>query len=257
MRYILFALTCMAVLFPWEAKACTPMSFKGKVVLAPLIDGRNMKIERSFSFFDSACREWRAPRGHIINGTSIPQLLWSLTGRTPYVGEHRIASIIHDVYYDLKTRPAHATHYAFYEALLASDVGKWEALIMYLAVTAYTPRWLINMTFECPPTSKCSNGIKRHFHELIVTPKIDMRRLKAAVKKVRNQNLSPEQVRKLGDELFFSANNYKQEGTLKIETIDHTIRINRNADIDMPVEYLLRRQLTNSKNAVKQLRRKQ
>lgn len=240
-----------------SANDCNPMSFKGKLSWIPLEDHeRNVQLGSDFSFYDSACREWRAPKGHVVDGTSIPSIFWTFTSRTPFIGKHRRASAIHDVYYDLWTRPAHETHYAFYEALLADEVGDIEALLMYLAVTAYKPRWIIDESFVCPPGYSCANNLERHYPDLVVTPQPDDEAVKAAIRKVETGQLCAEQVKILGDELFFGAKLYRQVGTLKIETADEPIQIDRTADIDMPVEYLLRRQEDNKESALRNLNRR-
>jgi hypothetical protein len=238
------------------ASQCEPGSFKGELNWKPLPDDpRNVRLGSDFTFFDGTCREWLAPKGHVVNGTSIPSILWTLTGRTPYIGRHRRASAIHDVYYDLKTRPAHETHKAFYEALIADNVGKIEARIMYLAVTAYAPRWLIDKSFVCPPRYRCANDLKRHYKELLVTPEIDSAAIEEAARKVESANLSLEQVRALGDDLFFRAKHFQQVGVMENEISDQPIKIDRTADIDMPVEYLLRQQQEDGDSAFRNLHR--
>lgn len=259
-RLLIAVISILIVLSPTTpsiGSQCMPMSFKGKLSWDPLKgDPRNVKLGHNFTFFDSACREWRAPKGHIVDGTSIPSILWTITGRTPFTGLHRRASAIHDVYFDLKTRPAHETHYAFYEALLADKVGETEALIMYLAVTAYAPRWIVNKSFVCPPNYRCANDLKRNYKILVVTPQIDASAIQGAVQKINAGKLSREAVRDLGDDIFFGTQTFKQEGIMVIELSDAPVTISRNADINMSIEFLLREQREDGDVALRKLIRR-
>ena len=47
---------------------------------------------------------WIAPAGSVVDGASIPRVLWSFMGG-PFDGRYRNASVLHDVAYDQKTRP--------------------------------------------------------------------------------------------------------------------------------------------------------
>ncbi len=47
---------------------------------------------------------WIAPAGSVVDGASIPRVLWSFMGG-PFDGKYRNASVLHDVAYDQKTRP--------------------------------------------------------------------------------------------------------------------------------------------------------
>src|SRR5262249_47392881 len=59
-------------------------------------DDRQMRILQDFSFKDPSSKKWPAPVGSVIDGASIPRALWTLVG-SPYTGDYRRASIVHDV----------------------------------------------------------------------------------------------------------------------------------------------------------------
>jgi hypothetical protein len=80
------------------------------------------------------------PAGAEIDGASIPKVFWSIVGG-PYTGLYRNASVIHDYYCDVRTRPWKEVHRMFYDAMLASGVDKMKAKLMYLAVRFGGPRW--------------------------------------------------------------------------------------------------------------------
>ncbi len=103
-------------------------------------DDRDMKLTKDFTFVDAAGLTWTARKNAVINGASIPQIFWTAFG-PPFVGEYRRASVVHDYYCGVRTRPAEATHHMFYEACLAGGVGTIKAKTMYATVKAFGPSW--------------------------------------------------------------------------------------------------------------------
>jgi hypothetical protein len=63
--------------------------FEGDVVARwltdPAGDARNMELVQPFAYVDPRGKRWEAPAGRIINGATIPRLLWTTIG-SPYVG---------------------------------------------------------------------------------------------------------------------------------------------------------------------------
>lgn len=119
-------------------------TFIGNFNFQALGDGRKIKLLNEIIFIDFKGKKWIAPKGHIVDGASIPRNLWSIIG-SPLVGKYRIASVIHDVACDGKTQSWQATHRVFYEAMLASGVTKRKAEKMYTAVYNFGPRWGENL----------------------------------------------------------------------------------------------------------------
>lgn len=103
-------------------------------------EGRLVRVMRDFVYVDPRGLEWRTPAGHKVDGASIPRILWSYAGG-PFAGPYRDASIIHDYYCDVKSRPWKDVHRAFYEAMRASGVREREAKEKYAAVYKFGPRW--------------------------------------------------------------------------------------------------------------------
>jgi hypothetical protein len=102
---------------------------------------RDMQLIADFAFIDSRGVRWNAPAGRIINGANIPEILWSSAVGTPYIGDYRRASVVHDVACDDKTRPHEEVHYMFYEAMLCDGVSEEQAVLMYTAVRLFGPKW--------------------------------------------------------------------------------------------------------------------
>lgn len=98
-------------------------------------DDRDMKLLEQFSYTDPNGRNWVAPVGSIINGASIPQPLWTAVG-SPYTGDYRRASIVHDVACD-NVRTAQERKDAdemFYYACLDGGCSHAQANILYVGV---------------------------------------------------------------------------------------------------------------------------
>lgn len=107
----------------------------------PGAPNRVVRVIEDFTFTQASDGTvWAAPSGSLVNGASIPRVLWSLVG-SPFTGDYVYASIVHDVACDTRSRPWRATHYMFYQACLAGGTRPGRAKLMYLAVRNFGPRW--------------------------------------------------------------------------------------------------------------------
>lgn len=103
-------------------------------------DDRKMRLLEDFTYIDPEGNEWRAAKGNIINGASIPSSLWSAVG-PPFVGDYRRASVVHDVACDERTSAHEDVHLMFYNAMRADGVSWTKANVMYQAVKRFGPKW--------------------------------------------------------------------------------------------------------------------
>ncbi len=94
---------------------------------------RDMKLLEDFTYTDPDGRAWKAPKGAVINGASIPQSLWSIVG-SPYTADYRCASIVHDVACNDPSIPRAKADRMFYFACLAGGCSRTQARILYLGV---------------------------------------------------------------------------------------------------------------------------
>ncbi len=97
---------------------------------------RQMRIIDYFWFRDRSGRVWDAPAETIVDGASIPKPLWSTVG-SPYTGDYRRASIVHDVACVLADGDSAARRAAdrmFYEACRAGGCSRFESIILYIGV---------------------------------------------------------------------------------------------------------------------------
>jgi len=114
--------------------------FEGDVVARWENDGRLMTLVEPFAYVDPRQARWEAAAGAVIDGASIPRAFWSLIG-SPFAGEFRNASVIHDVACEERNRPWRAVHRMFYEACRLGGVAAVTAKTMYYAVFHFGPRW--------------------------------------------------------------------------------------------------------------------
>lgn len=121
------------------------MGFEGRVVTEWLVSkkkkDRKMKLLEDFSFVDKSGKKWTSKTGSKIDGASIPKWLWGQMGGTPFVGDYRRATVIHDTECDLKQNPHKEVHDVFYEMMIEDGVPKWRAKAMHKAVSWFGPKW--------------------------------------------------------------------------------------------------------------------
>ena len=102
-------------------------------------EDRRMELLRDFWYKDPAGKTWKAPKGSVVDGASIPAALWSTVG-SPYTGAYRRASIVHDVACDEADQAADpkaaraAADEMFYNACRAGNCPGWKAQMLYAGV---------------------------------------------------------------------------------------------------------------------------
>ncbi|MDB5906519.1 MAG: hypothetical protein JWP34_633 [Massilia sp.] len=96
-------------------------------------DDRNMCLLEAFWYVDPRGRRWNAPQGSVTNGASIPRTLWSSIG-SPFTGNYRRASIIHDVAIRTAGIVRAEADAMFYFACLAGGCMLMESKLLYAGV---------------------------------------------------------------------------------------------------------------------------
>jgi hypothetical protein len=129
-------------------------SFVGDLVLQDVDaqSGMTWQLLKPFGYVDSEGVRWQAEKGLVTDCASIPRALWTIVG-APCTGSYRRAAIIHDFYCLKKYRPWRNVHRVFYDAMLASNVPKRQAQLMYAAVWTFGPRWQVTR-HGCIPNPK-------------------------------------------------------------------------------------------------------
>lgn len=118
-------------------------------------DDRTMRVIELFTFTDPSDAVWDAPVDSLIDGASIPRPLWTLVG-SPYTGDYRRASIVHDIACDRAgsdTKKRRAADRMFYRACRAGDCSIAQSIILYLgvrigAIWLRVPQWAPAMAIE-------------------------------------------------------------------------------------------------------------
>lgn len=114
--------------------------YTGELMTTWLSDGRLMQLQAPFGFSDAAGLDWPVPAKAQVDGASIPRSLWGIVGG-PFEGKYRNASVVHDWYCSIRTRPWESVHKMFWEGMLVSGVGALQARMLYLSVRYAGPRW--------------------------------------------------------------------------------------------------------------------
>jgi len=135
--------------------------FKGSLELVPEGCERQLEctVKNEFGYVDSEGTGWQAMAGVKTDGASIP--IWA----QPFVGgqfdrQFIRASVIHDHYCKRHVRDWRKTHWVFYDALLADNVSKEKALLMYYAVYLAGPKWIELIKGKpCPTGLSCIQKI--------------------------------------------------------------------------------------------------
>ena len=97
---------------------------------------RDMLLLDDFWFVDGNNKRWDAPKKSRIDGASIPRPLWALVG-SPYTGDYRRASIVHDVACKAAVGNEAARRAAdrmFFEACREGGCTWWDATVLYVGV---------------------------------------------------------------------------------------------------------------------------
>jgi len=95
-----------------------------------------MRLLADFWFIDPAGKKWLTPKNYVVDGASIPRALWTTVG-SPYTGDYRRASIVHDKACDDATNDQAARRAAdrmFYHACRAGGCSIQEATLLYIGV---------------------------------------------------------------------------------------------------------------------------
>ena len=104
---------------------------------------RRMKLLAQFLFTDPEGKKWITPADYSVHGASIPRAVWTLVG-SPYTGDYRRASVVHDKACDDAVGDPEARRQAdrmFYHACRAGGCSIKQATLLYIGVRfgAWTP----------------------------------------------------------------------------------------------------------------------
>jgi Protein of unknown function (DUF1353). len=128
----------------WDAVAAREKHpwgyYSGQVEARWENDGRHMTLLSELRYTDPEGILWIAPAGSVVDGASIPRVLWSLMGG-PF--EENIATPLSCTMSltTEKTRPWKLCDRMFYNAMRCSGVAATEAKTMYYALYRHGRHW--------------------------------------------------------------------------------------------------------------------
>lgn len=173
--------------------------FNGRVVAEWLADGRNMRLTEPFEYIDQNNRRWPVPEDTVVDGASIPQIFWSITGG-PFEGLYRAPSVVHDHYCERRTRKSFDVHEAFYNAMLCAGVGPKTAVLMHRAVAIFGPSWDDPRVDPACQVAGKNDDLERCTRNLVrppaIRPAMDKQKLSAFVESMRSES-DPRDLEKL------------------------------------------------------------
>ena len=172
--------------------------FIGDVITKWLVEvgeDRRMEVLNEFSYEDPAKKTWTTPAGWEVDGASIPRALWSIVG-SPFTGDYRRASVVHDYYCDVRTEPYEAVHLMFYSACRADDVSAMKANMLYYGVIVGGPTWhtvrIVNFNALAPRTS--TQDAIDFTDVLVLQPPVDEARLQEDVSWIADTNPTLQEI---------------------------------------------------------------
>jgi hypothetical protein len=173
--------------------------FIGEVITKWLVeegDDRLMQVLNQFTYEDPAIKQWTTPAGWKVDGASIPRALWTIVG-SPFTGDYRRASVVHDYYCDVRTEPSERVHLMFYNACRADGVGVVKANTLYYGVLAGGPSWqtvrVVNFNVAAAPAP---GGEAIDFKDTVVSqPPLDEKKLEEDIRWIAENNPSLDQIR--------------------------------------------------------------
>ncbi len=104
--------------------------------------GRTKVLDEDLYFVDLDKVAWKAAKGDVTDGASIPELFQPIVGG-PWKEDYLPAAVMHDHYTNREhlVRSWWATDRMFYQAMLVHNVGFIKASVMYYAVYVFGPHW--------------------------------------------------------------------------------------------------------------------
>lgn len=121
--------------------------FVGEVVatwcVEPSAPDRKMLLVEDFQYVAPDGKGWLAPKGRKVDGASIPEFLWGSVIGSPFTGDFRRASVVHDIACEDKPYTSNEAHLMFYNAMRCDNTSRWLAKVMYTAVRLFGPQWRV------------------------------------------------------------------------------------------------------------------
>ena len=93
-----------------------------------------------------------APTGRTVNGASLPSFLWGQVVGSPFLGNFRRASVVHDIAEEDRERSSREVHRMFFYAMRCDNTEPWLASVIYAAVRVFGEKWDAPQSIVMPQT---------------------------------------------------------------------------------------------------------
>lgn len=103
-------------------------------------EDRKIKTLSDFTYEDNDGNLWTVPAKTVCDGASIPKIFWTFFG-SPFVGDYREASIVHDYLCDVKLVSSKKAHELWCEMLKTAGIGWWKRTTMCKMVKWFGPKF--------------------------------------------------------------------------------------------------------------------
>ncbi len=136
-------LTIVAASLSALANGVDHTGFSGKVVIEVLDEiefAQKLRLLEEVAFTDADGKVWRASKGAILDGETIPRELYA-TGGLPYPSEYRKAAVVHDYFCRARSEAWRQVHRTLHAASIVEGVSEAQARILYTVVYAGGWRW--------------------------------------------------------------------------------------------------------------------
>lgn len=148
MRYCFSNLFLTALFFAFAISNTAQADFIGQLVLEPeeCKEEGKCTLGEDFGYIDRSGLGWKADKGDITDGASIPRFAQIFVG-VPFESTALPAAVLHD-HYSKSVRPVRGwfqTQRMFYEALLEGGVEEPRASMMYAGVLIGSGKWITRM----------------------------------------------------------------------------------------------------------------
>ena len=158
--------------------------------------GKTRLLDEDLFFVDPDKVVWKAGKGDVTDGASIPELFQPIVGG-PWESAYLPAAVMHDHYTNVNhiVRPWRDTVVMFYQAMLVNQVDVIKAKLMYYAVYAFGPHWdKISQGVPCGHNCTFSQALKMAHqpaqYSVSATPELNEIKLAIESSELRGKPLS-------------------------------------------------------------------